>query len=107
MGKWDSPNIAILMMVALQPPHFLIAVYSHVSPKWRRWISGLVWFGIYTELMGYITQVEESGWLCAHEVQANLIPEALQPFDPTLEFIEGRISPLEIWEPQKATKPVL
>ena len=28
MAKWDSPNIAILMMVALQPPHFSIAVYS-------------------------------------------------------------------------------
>ena len=29
MAKWDSPNnIAILTMVALQPPHFSIAVYS-------------------------------------------------------------------------------
>ena len=32
MAKWDSPNIAILMMVALQPPHFSIAVYSPGIP---------------------------------------------------------------------------
>ena len=36
MAKWDSPNIiAVLMMVALPPPHFSIAVYSPAPIKFH------------------------------------------------------------------------